>query len=47
MNLSLIIDVLQQLISIMGYQNTSTCCNYNKYIKLPYPHIVEIVAHGL
>lgn len=26
-NLSLIIDVLQQLISILGYQNPSTCCN--------------------
>lgn len=25
MNLSLIINILQQLIGIMGYQNTSTC----------------------
>lgn len=26
-NLPLIVDVLQQLASIMGYKNTCTCCN--------------------
>lgn len=33
-NLSLIIDVLQQLISILGYQNPSTCCNRAQYVNV-------------
>lgn len=33
MDLSLIIDVLQQLIGIMGYQNTSTCCSKPKPVR--------------
>lgn len=34
MNLSLIINVLQQLISVMGYQDTSTCCDKTRYVNV-------------
>lgn len=47
MNLSLIINVLQQLISIMGYQNASTCQRKIEYDKQTLITSVTFTMQGI
>lgn len=43
MNLSLIVNIVQQLISIVGYQNTSTCSNRKQEEKHTHTHIYRYI----